>query len=79
MMIQVAGEMVQQLRALSVLAKDLGGFPAPSWDSELYISPVLGDPCPHLTSPVTQRGRDTRAGKTPIHINLFFTKRETNL
>lgn len=76
MMIRVAGEMVQQLRALSVLAEDLGGFPAPSWGSELYISPVLGDLCPHLTSPVTHTGqRHTCRQDTHTHQFIFYKKR----
>ena len=39
-------EMALWLRALTALAKDLGSFPAPTWQLTVVLTPVPRDPTP---------------------------------
>lgn len=76
MMIRVAGEMVQQLRALSVLAEDLGGFPAPSRGLRtVYKSSARRSMPPSDFTSHTTGQRHTCRQDTHTHQFIFYKKR----
>lgn len=76
MMIRVAGEMVQHLRALSVLAEDLGGFPAPSqglrtvYNSSARRSMPLSDFTSHT------HGAETHVQARHPYASIYFLQKE---
>lgn len=76
MMIWVAGEMVQQLRALSVLAEDLGGFPAPSWGLRTVYNSSARRSMPPSDFTSHTHGAETHVQARHPYTSIYFLQKE---
>lgn len=77
-MIQEAGEMVQQLRALAVLAEDQSGFLAPSWGLTTFCNSTARRSMP--SSGFTRHTWGTRhTCRQNTHTHQFLYKRRSKL
>ena len=74
MMIQEAGEMVQQLRALAVLAEDQSGFLAPSRGLTTFCNSTARRSMPSSGFTRHTWGTDVNTGKHTYTNKIMFLK-----